>query len=217
MPSIRDLQHYLYCPRRFALINIEREWRENFFVVRAELAHERVHSGEHAFSGKAKVVYSNVSVYNDAYDLHGVLDCVEFIKTAKDDGGSFIPFLGDNCEVRIVEYKPTAGKRGIRDEDALQLYAQKLCADSVWKCDARCYLYYADTRRRERVPFEEEETRLKFEALFRATTDGIKAVIESGKIPTAVKSAKCSGCSFYDVCAPNVGAVRFYDVLKGAT
>ena len=44
--NIRDIQHYMYCPRRFALLEVNDDWAENAFVVKANLLHENVHSGE---------------------------------------------------------------------------------------------------------------------------------------------------------------------------
>lgn len=47
--NIRDIQHYMYCPRRFALLEVNDDWAENAFVVKANLLHENVHSGERNF------------------------------------------------------------------------------------------------------------------------------------------------------------------------
>ena len=35
--NIRDIQHYMYCPRRFALLEVNDDWAENAFVVKANL------------------------------------------------------------------------------------------------------------------------------------------------------------------------------------
>ena len=40
--NIRDIQHYMYCPRRFALLEVNDDWAENAFVVKANLLHENV-------------------------------------------------------------------------------------------------------------------------------------------------------------------------------
>ena len=63
--NIRDIQHYMYCPRRFALLEVNDDWAENAFVVKANLLHENVHSGERNFENKRKIVRSDVAVYND--------------------------------------------------------------------------------------------------------------------------------------------------------
>ena len=87
--NIRDIQHYMYCPRRFALLEVNDDWAENAFVVKANLLHENVHSGERNFENKRKIVRSDVSVYNDdpKYNIFGVVDCIEFVR---DKSGDYI-------------------------------------------------------------------------------------------------------------------------------
>lgn len=41
--SIRMIQHYLYCPHRWGLLEIDKAWAENVFVTKGNLMHERVH------------------------------------------------------------------------------------------------------------------------------------------------------------------------------
>jgi len=80
--NIRTIQHYMYCPRRWGLLEINNDWVENAFVVKADIMHGRVHDGSHSFSDKNKTVRSSIALYNDLpeYDLFGIADCVEFVK-----------------------------------------------------------------------------------------------------------------------------------------
>ena len=107
--NIRDIQHYMYCPRRYAMLTINRDWNENAFTVKASLLHEHVHDGSHSYSNRCKVVRSAVAIYNDLpeYDIYGITDCVEFIR---DDEGVEIMGLVGKYKVRLVEYKPKAPK-----------------------------------------------------------------------------------------------------------
>ncbi len=41
MINIRTIQHYMYCPRRFGLLEIENAWAENVSVVLANIMHEK--------------------------------------------------------------------------------------------------------------------------------------------------------------------------------
>lgn len=109
--NIRDIQHYMYCPRRFALLEVNDDWAENAFVVKANLLHENVHSGERNFENKRKIVRSDVSVYNDdpKYNIFGVVDCIEFVR---DKCGDYIDTLDGTFRVEIAEYKPTRPKAG---------------------------------------------------------------------------------------------------------
>lgn len=183
MINIRTIQHYMYCPRRFGLLEIENAWVENVSVVLANIMHENVHSGKHQFKSNNKVVLSSVTLYNDELDLYGVADCIEFCKN-KD--GVPIDGLDGKYTVRLVEYKPTQPKDGsIRETDAIQVFAQKLCADYIWKCNSEGYIYYADTRKRVKMPFDEEYDRYK--ALLDDLVGKMQNVMESGVIPPKIK------------------------------
>ncbi len=196
--NIRSIQHYLYCPRRFALQEINIDWSENAFVVQADILHANVHDGSHEFSDRNKIVRSAVTVYNDEYDIFGITDCVEFIRS---DGGVPIKCHKGNFKVNIVEYKPTAPKNGtLRETDVIQVFAQKLCADYVWKCNSDAFIYYFDTKKRVKLPFDTEFE--KYDALLRKLLLEMKKLVISQKIPPRKKGQKCSGCSMSEICFP---------------
>ena len=198
--TLRSIQHYMYCPRRYALLELNRDWSENAFVVKANLLHEHVHDGSHSFSDSKKIVRSDVAVFRDDpdYDLSGVLDCVEFVRSKE---GVPITGLDGKFKVRIIEYKPKApDTEPFHETDAIQVYAQKLCADSVWNTDCECYLYYSDIRRRVKLPFDTDKER--YDALLNELLGGMRSIISSGRIPARKKGQKCSGCSVADLCFP---------------
>ena len=207
----------MYCPRRFALLSLNLDWSENAFVVKADILHEHVHDGSHSFSDKNKTVRSAVTLYNDLpeYDIFGVTDCVEFIK---DDNGVPIPGLTGRYKVILVEYKPKAPKDSIYHEsDAIQVFAQKLCADYVWKCDSEAYLYYSDIKKRVKLPFDTEYD--KYDDLIKKYITEMRTITEMGVIPKRKRGQKCSGCSIKDMCFPKDGGYSVKDIvmsMKGA-
>lgn len=189
--NIRAIQHYMYCPRRFALLEINRDWQENSYVVMADIMHKNVHSGKHSFSSKSKTVRSSVSVYNDLpeYNLYGILDCVEFVKH------------NGITTVQVVEYKPKPPNDGaFHETDAIQVFAQKVCADYVWKCDSNSFLYYSETNKRVELPFRDEYQ--KYDSTLKRLLFEMRSILDSGDIPQRKKGQKCSGCSIRDVCFP---------------
>lgn len=186
--NIRDVQHFMYCPHRWGLMEIDDAWAENYFVVKANLLHERVHRPD-SYTMRGKTVYAAVTVWNDLpqYELFGVTDCIE----------------ADKNGLCIVEYKPTRPKAGdYREEDAVQLYAQKLCVDFVLGSDCRGEIYYADVRKRVRVPFEKLAP--GFDTKLRAALEQMRAYRASGRIPPIMKNQFCGGCSMKDICMPKV-------------
>lgn len=207
--NIREIQHYMYCPRRFALLRINNDWAENAFVVKANIIHENVHSGKHDFSDKNKIVRSCVSVYNDLaeYNLYGILDCIEFVRNKN---GTCIEPFGDSFIVNIVEYKPKPPKDSLfHESDAIQVFAQKLCVDYVFKCDSKCYIYYSETRKRVLLPFETEYE--QYDETIKKYLSEMQDIIKSVSISVRAKGQKCSGCSLSDICFPKITK---YDVKK---
>ena len=183
---IRSIQHYLYCPHRWGLMEIDCAWAENYFVVKANLLHERVHSSDR-FSGRGKKVHTAVSVWNDDYGIYGVTDCIE--ETARG--------------LCIVEYKPTKPKNADwSEDDAMQVYAQKLCVDAVFGGNCEAVLYYADVKQRVRLPLAEQ--REEFDAKLRAVLLKMREALRNGTIPPIRRGQPCSGCSLRDICIPKL-------------
>lgn len=196
--NIRSIQHYMYCPRQFGLLVLNRDWSENALVVMANIMHERVHSGKHELHSRGKIELSSVSLYHDELDLYGIADCIEFVKSKT---GTYIEQLGDKFDVNIVEYKPRQPVSGTANEtDAIQVFAQKLCADYIWNCKSTGYIYYGDTHRRVKLHLNEEYD--KYYTLLQRLISEMNDILESGSIPARVKGQKCSGCSLKDVCMP---------------
>lgn len=198
--NIRSIQHYMYCPRRYGLLELNKDWGENYFVANADILHEHVHDKSHNFTDSKKIVRSAVALYNDVdeYDLYGVADCIEFIRS---DTGVEIGELCGKYNVKIVEYKPSS-PRGtpFRDTDAIQVFAQKICADYIWGCDSEAFLYYSDTRKRVALPFSEEFE--KYDTLLKKLLSEMREVMSKNQIPPRRRGQKCSGCSVKDVCFP---------------
>lgn len=200
--NIRSIQHFMYCPRRWGLLEINNDWAENVQVIKANLMHENVHSKDHDYSSKTKKVFSSISVYNDDLDIYGVLDCVEFVK---DNKGFFINELNDKYIVKIIEYKPTKPENNdYWESDAIQVFAQKLCIDYVFNCDSEAYIYYSDVRKRIELPFSNEYN--KYMMQITEYLYMMRDYLSRNEIPSILKGQKCSGCSLSDICMPKCGS-----------
>lgn len=197
MINIRSIQHYMYCPRRFALLEINEDWAENVFVVKANIMHDKVHSAEHIVRSANKIELSSVVLYNDELELYGVADCVEFTNNIQE---SYIKQLDGRYSVKVIEYKPKRPKEGYNETDAIQVFAQKLCADSIFGCRSSGAIYYSDVRKRVELPFEEKYD--YYMDLLKRLTDGMNECIQNGYIPNKRRDRNCSGCSLSDVCFP---------------
>lgn len=95
MIPIRALQHYLYCPHRWAALYLSGEWRENALTVRAGIALERVHSGKTLDTRGGAKTLSGVTLYSIKLGIYGKADILEVWQS------------GEKTSVRVVEYKPS--------------------------------------------------------------------------------------------------------------
>lgn len=199
--AIRSIQHYLYCPHRWGLLEIDRAWAENAFVTKANLMHERVHDPDRHYTSKGKKVFASIPVYNDLeqYNLYGVTDCIEVIE---DENGVEIPGYQSRYKLCVVEYKPTQPKnRDYNDDDLMQVFAQKICVDYVFGCDCDGVIYYADVKKRVKLPLKEKFSELDYR--LKALLDEMRNNLEKGHIPPIRKGQYCSGCSMKDLCMPS--------------
>lgn len=192
----------MYCPHRWGLMQIDRAWAENAFVTKANLIHKRVHDPDNYYALRGKKVFTSVSVFNDApeYGLYGVVDCIEL---TPDKNGVNLQNEEQKYRLTIVEYKPTLPKDSEYNlEDLMQVFAQKICVDSVFGCNSEGILYYADKKKRVKLPLNEEFSR--FDGMLRSYLKQMRENFEAGRIPPVVTGQKCSGCSMEDICMPKI-------------
>ena len=201
--TIRSLQHYIYCPHRWGLMEIDRAWAENYFVTRGNLRHKRVHEKE-KYSIRDKKVFTGVNVYNDKYGLYGVVDCIEGESSKKG-----VDVLGDDnkYELRIVEYIPSKPKdKDYNFDDLMQVFAQKVCVDYVFDTDCEGIIYYAKEKKRVLLPLKENY--YEYEKELVKILEEMRENIKEGTIPPIMKKQKCRGCSMKDICMPKLKKIK---------
>jgi CRISPR-associated exonuclease Cas4 len=180
------LQHYLYCPRQYALIHIERQWAESRHTAEGRLLHERT---DRLATERRKGVrtVTSMPLLNLDLGITGVADVVEF--HGGDTGERAFP----------VEYK--RGKPKTHRADEVQLCAQALCLESM--LDQRIEsgaLFYGKIRRREEVVFDEELRALTLQII-----RDVRSLLASGRTPSADYVPKrCDACSLIDLCQPRI-------------
>ena len=204
--TIRSIQHYMYCPHRWGLLEIDKAWAENIFVTKANLMHERVHDPQQNYTIRGKKVCTSVPVYNDLepYNLYGITDCLEL---TKDKNGVSISGSEEKYRICIVEYKPTKTKSGeYRMDDLMQVFAQKICVDYVFGGDCDGVIYYGDVKKRVALPIKENFKEYDME--LKSILNIMRENLEKGCIPPIPKGQKCSGCSMKDLCMPSMKPVK---------
>lgn len=183
---ISALQHWLFCPRQYALIHIERMWAENRFTAEGRVLHERADGGR-AETRPGIRTLRGAKIRSEEHGLSGVADVVEL------RGGRPYP----------VEYK--RGQPKSHRADDVQLCAQALCLEEMFACDIPAGAVFYGKRRRRMIVKMDTELR----ALTLETARAVRACRASGALPAPFYDpARCDRCSLHDACRPRLGARR---------
>lgn len=193
---ISGIQHFSFCRRQWALIHIEQQWAENFFTADGRILHERTDDPFFTEKRGEVVISRALPVRSDKLGITGTCDVVEF---TADSGGVPISGRDGKFSPRPVEYK--RGKSKTNDADRLQLCAQALCLEEMFCCGPIEYgfLYYGETRRREKVELN-AELREKTLGMFAE----MRRLYERGYTPRPKPSKKCESCSLKNICLPKL-------------
>ena len=183
------LQHAVYCLRQAALIHLERMWAENRFTAEGQVLHVNANKPtERKIKGVRRV--TGLALASRRLGIAGIADLVEF-------------HPGDDSETPYpVEYK--RGKAKLHRADEVQLCAQALCLEEMTGLPVpEGALYYAETKRRVRVPFDAE-----LRSLTLTSIEQLSGVFTSLKTPPPTnRTDRCRACSLYELCRPR-------DVIK---
>lgn len=185
---LSSLNAYLYCPNRFYLEYVQKEWQDNVYTIDSILKHEIVHSEENRqFRGKKQ--HTQVFVTSGRYGLSGKIDIVE----SGEEG------------IYPVEYK--RGCSGEWKNDMVQLCAQALCLEEQLEIEIKKgYLWYFGSRKRMEVVFDKELRDLTVK-----TIAACSEILEGRKRTLPVyKKSKCEKCSIKTICMP-----RESEILRG--
>jgi CRISPR-associated exonuclease Cas4 len=179
------LNHYLYCPRRAALIHVEGIFEENRHTIQGELVHEHADLPGYEVA-KGVEVWRALPVWSERLGLSGKCDIVE-----QRADRSLCP----------VEYKK--GKRRQFENDDAQLCAQALCLEEMFGVSVPCgAVFHAASKRRREVPFT-SELRVRTEETVRQ----VQALLAAESIPAAEYRDACQECSLFEICLPKATGV----------
>ncbi|MEG2733096.1 MAG: CRISPR-associated protein Cas4 [Clostridium sp.] len=195
---LSGIQHFTFCPRQWALIHIEQQWKENYFTVDGSILHENAH--DQGFTEKRKdiLITRGMPVFSRILGINGTCDVVEFHRdksgiTLYNYEGLFLPVP--------IEYK--RGKPKEHDADALQLCAQAICLEEMLVCRiAKGYLYYGETKRRQEIWFDNELRNKVVEICGK-----MHEYYEKQFTPKVKTSKACNSCSLAEICLPQLNRI----------
>ncbi|MHC0055657.1 CRISPR-associated protein Cas4 [Actibacterium sp. D379-3] len=180
------LQHAVYCLRQAALIHLERLWAENQYTAEGDVLHAVADKGgSRRARGQRRVL--SLPLSSRRLNLSGLADLVEFTPGTE---GREVPYP--------VEYK--RGKPKLHRADEVQLCAQGLCLEEMTDQPVpEGALFYAQTKRRVRVPFDAD-----LRVLTETTVVDLREVFATRRTPPPTPHRnRCRACSLRDLCHPD--------------
>ena len=187
----RILNEYVYCPRLAYLEWVQKEWEDSSDTVEGRHVHRKVDKQEGSLPAPDEEaeelrVARSVELSSRKLNLIAKIDLVESA-----DG-----------KVTPVDYK--RGKRPHVERRAYDPERVQLCAQGLllrehgYEC-SEGILYFAGSRERVRIQFDEELLELTHQSI-----ENLGAVVGAGRIPPPLEdSPKCPRCSLVGVCLPD--------------
>lgn len=192
---LSGIQHYVFCPRQWALIHIEQQWEENFFTITGEIMHEKVHDKDMTEKRKNVVITRSMPVFSRTLGVRGDCDVVEFQKSK---AGIPIKNYEGMYQPVPVEYK--RGKPKEHDADVLQLCAQAICLEEMLVCQIpNGFLYYGETKHRLEILFD-DGLRHKVVETFKKMHE----LFDRSYTPKVKVTKACKSCSLGQICLPKL-------------
>ena len=179
------LQHYVYCPRQFALIHLEHTFDDNALTLEGRDIHKKVDEPRTTIRDGIREAHA-LPLWSRRYGLRGRADVIQLLP----DG----PFP--------IEYKH--GPRRSRRADEVQLCAQALCLEEMLDTPVpRGAVYHHRSRARREVEFTDE-----LRALAEQTIQSVRDMLLGQHVPPPVADRRCTRCSLKEACMPALARRR---------
>lgn len=79
MLMLSGIQHFVFCPRQWALIHIEQQWAENRLTMEGNILHEKVDDPFYRQKNGDVITLRSLHVASKKLGLYGITDAVELI------------------------------------------------------------------------------------------------------------------------------------------
>jgi len=76
MLMLSGIQHYMFCPRQWALIHIEQQWGENRLTAEGQLLHQNVDNPAFRQKNGDVITLRSVHIASHSLGLYGITDAI---------------------------------------------------------------------------------------------------------------------------------------------
>lgn len=197
MLMLSGIQHYMFCPRQWALIHLEQQWEENLLTMEGSLLHANVDNPSYRQKNGNTITLRSVSIASRKLGLYGVTDAVELLPTNDGKGIRHVRYPGI-WKPFPIEYK--RGKPKHTPIDEVQLAAQVMCMEEMYNIRIEYgALYYGETKHREVIPVNQQ---LREQTI--RCAEEMHRIFKSGNLPKVDRGKHCKNCSLINKCMPNI-------------
>ncbi len=198
MLMLSGIQHFMFCPRQWALIHIEQQWSDNSLTTQGNLLHENVDNPYYRQKNGSQITLRSLHIASKRLGLYGIADAVELVTTDDEANSITHPRYKGFWKPIPVEYK--RGHSKVNQCDRVQIAAQAMAIEEMYSLTIDYgVLFYGETRRREIVLISEE-----LRGLTQQKANEMHHIFSSGEIPKSDKKTQCNRCSLYDICLPHI-------------
>ena len=147
MLMLSGIQHFVFCPRQWALIHIEQQWAENRLTMEGNILHEKVDDPFYRQKNGDVITLRSLHVASKKLGLYGITDAVELIPSDSFENSITHNRYKGFWKLYPVEYK--RGKHKPDERDEVQLAAQAMCLEEMYDINIPFgALYYRSEERR---------------------------------------------------------------------
>ncbi len=197
MLLLSGIQHYVFCPRQWALIHIEQAWADNILTADGIIKHQNVDDPcRRERNASETLTLRGIHLASYQLGLSGIADAIE-IHPNPDAPKAKKALLGSmRYNIIPVEYK--RGRHKISDCDRVQVSAQAMILEEMLGITIHTgAIFYWEERHRETFEISDN---------LRKSVQDISSVMhhlsERGITPPAVYGKHCKSCSLFDICEP---------------
>ena len=199
MLMLSGIQHYMFCPRQWAIIHLTQDWEDNRLTIEGHLLHQNVDNPFYRQKCGNTIVLRSVHIASATLGLYGLTDAVELTPSETASNAIRHPNYPGYWTMMPVEYKH--GKHKPMPCDEVQLAAQVICLEEMHHIHIDYgALFYNEVRRREIISINQDLRNLTEDC-----AQQMHHIFESRTMPKAEYSSQCKRCSLIDTCLPEIG------------
>lgn len=198
MLMLSGIQHFMFCRRQWALIDIEQQWQDNRLTTEGDILHENVDNPLYRQKNGDVITLRSVHVASKRLGLYGITDAVELLPADSPSNAIRHPAYPGLWMPYPVEYK--RGHAKADESDEVQLAAQVICLEEMYGISIpRAALFYGEVKHREIITISDQ-----LRGLVATLANQMHDIFRSGRTPQAEKRKGCRNCSLKDICLPDL-------------